>query len=137
MPIEPPVSVSKLNRGADDATGKYARPVVADSSTTIAPSGWSSASTVPTASGVSAPWGICGRSTEGARPARGASSASASASIAASTSSSGAASVESAQPSGVRRLGIPGYPKNATGSPAPASTSVCNPARNATTRSGK
>src|SRR4029079_16271834 len=60
-PIEPPMLFSQSGGGAPALNGKKPRPVVTDSSTTIAPCGIVAPSDSPTPSSVNLPFGRSGR----------------------------------------------------------------------------
>src|SRR6185295_12120607 len=109
-PIDPPMLFSQSCGGAPALWGKKPRPVVTDSSTTIAPSGIVAPSACPRPSSVNLPLGRSGRlgSTTPAGFSFSAPNSAASASSAAMGSPFTGESVVVAQPSGVSTLGLPG-----------------------------
>src|SRR5215510_12854830 len=109
-PIEPPMLFSQSCGGAPTENGKKPRPVVTDSSTTIAPSGSVAPNAAPRPSRVNLPLGRSGRlaSATLAGLSFSASSSAASDSSAPSGSPSTGQSVVTSQPSGTSTLGLPG-----------------------------
>src|SRR6185295_4271193 len=108
-PIEPPMLFSQSCGGAPTVNGKKPRPVVTDSSTTIAPSGNVAPSAWPSPSSVNLPVGRSGRlASATAGLSFIASSSAARASSEPSGSPSTGQSVVTSQPSGTRTDGLPG-----------------------------
>src|SRR5215212_11046009 len=122
-PIEPPMFWSQSWGAAAAVGGKKLRPVVMDSSTTMAFSGIAIAIAWAIEAWVSAPVGLansamgCGLASVGLAP-----SAEASASSAATEFSPPDVMRWTSQPSGFKRLGLFGYAKKATGSLASTRT---------------
>src|SRR5262245_13348613 len=119
-PIEPPMLFIQSCGGAPAVMRKKPRPVVTDSSATIAPSGKRAPSEAASVSGVSGPVGSAGRLAAcTTSPFFFPPTSSPSHSRAVVESSASVDSRWISQPSAVSTLGLSGYAKNATGAFAP------------------